>query len=65
VLKERVLSLSSQLQSSEEKRKEIEKEQEDLLVLLDEVTSKRRRDRTRLQGAGLAVSEDEGDDADE
>ena len=46
----------------EEKRKEVEKEQEDLLVLLDEVTGKRRRDKARLRAAKLEVSEDEGDD---
>lgn len=39
----------------------MEKEQEDLLVLLDEVTSKRRKDKTRMKEAGLEVSEDEAD----
>ncbi|KAK0459266.1 p115 like vesicle tethering protein [Desarmillaria tabescens] len=61
-LKEHVSSLTSQLESSESKRKDVEKEQEDLLVLLDEVSSKRRRDKDRLRGAGLDVSEDEEDD---
>lgn len=42
----------------------MEKEQEDLLVLLDEVTSKRRRDKARLRDAGHEVSEDEHDDND-
>lgn len=46
----------------EEKQKVIEKEQEDLLVLLDEVTTKRKRDKTRLKEAGLEVSEDEGEE---
>jgi len=50
---------------SEEKRKEVEKEQEDLLVLLDEVNSKRRKDKARLRDAGLEVSEDEADDGDD
>jgi hypothetical protein len=40
----------------------MEKEQEDLLVLLDEVTSKRRKDKARLRDTGHEVSEDEGDD---
>ena len=57
-----VASLSSELRNSEEKRKELEKEQEDLLVLLDEITSKRRRDKARLKEAGHEVSEDEGND---
>lgn len=60
-----IASLSSQLRDSEEKQKDIEKEQEDLLVLLDEVTSKRRRDKARLRDAGHEVSEDEHDDDDE
>lgn len=47
--------------TSENKRKDVEKEQEDLLVLLDEVTSKRRKDKTRMKEAGLEVSEDEAD----
>lgn len=43
----------------------MEKEQEDLLVLLDEMSTKRRRDKARMREAGLEVSEDEGDDEDE
>ena len=54
--------LQSQLETSEEKRKDVEKEQEDLLVLLDEVTSKRRKDKVRLREANLEVSEDEAED---
>jgi intracellular protein transport protein USO1 len=61
-LQQQIGSLSSELQNSEEKRKEVEKEQEDLLVLLDEVNSKRRRDKALLRTAGLEVSEDEGED---
>ncbi|KAJ7496582.1 p115 like vesicle tethering protein [Mycena latifolia] len=61
-LRDQVASLSSQLETSEGKRKEVEKEQEDLLVLLDEVSAKRKTDKARLLAAGLEVSEDEGDD---
>lgn len=43
----------------------MEKEQEDLLVLLDEVSAKRKQDKARLREAGLEVSEDEGDDDDD
>ncbi|KAH9485606.1 General vesicular transport factor p115 [Psilocybe cubensis] len=64
-LQKQVESLHSQLASSETKRKDVEKEQEDLLVLLDEVTSKRRKDKARLREAGLEVSEDEADDDDD
>ena len=42
----------------------MEKEQEDLLVLLDEVANKRKRDKARLKDAGHEVSEDENDDND-
>ena len=48
---------------------ETEKEQEDLLVLLDELNSKRRKDKQRMKEKGLEVSEDEDaeddDDGDE
>ncbi|KIK60771.1 hypothetical protein GYMLUDRAFT_200101 [Collybiopsis luxurians FD-317 M1] len=61
-LKSQVESLRAALQVSEEKQKETEKEQEDLLVLLDEVTGKRRKDKAKMKEAGLEVSEDEGDE---
>ena len=64
-LEKQVVSLKEQLGASEEKRKDVEKEQEDLLVLLDEVTGKRRKDKARLREAGLEVSEDEAEDDDE
>lgn len=54
--------MKEQLGAFEDKRKDVEKEQEDLLVLLDEVTSKRRKDKARLREAGLEVSEDEAED---
>ncbi|KAJ3514491.1 hypothetical protein NLJ89_g2351 [Agrocybe chaxingu] len=61
-LQNEVTSLQSQLKASEEKRKDVEKEQEDLLVLLDEVTNKRKKDKARLREAGQDVSEDEEED---
>ncbi|KAJ7099330.1 p115 like vesicle tethering protein [Mycena belliarum] len=64
-LREQVASLSAQLETSEGKRKEVEKEQEDLLVLLDEVSAKRKADKARLLAAGLEVSEDEADEDDD
>ena len=57
--------LQSQLETSEEKRKDVEKEQEDLLVLLDEVTGKRRKDKVRMREANLEVSEEEAEDDDD
>ena len=47
------------------KRVEVEKEQEDLLVLLDELSGKRARDKQRMREQDMEVSEDEGDDEDE
>jgi len=58
-LQKQVGTLTEELKNSELKRKEVEKEQEDLLVLLDEVTSKREKDKTKLRDAGIEVSEDE------
>ncbi|KIK25846.1 hypothetical protein PISMIDRAFT_326422 [Pisolithus microcarpus 441] len=66
-LKSRVGELESVIQAAEEKRKSVEKEQDDLLVLLDEMSTKRRRDKERMKQAGLEVSEDEeeGEEADD
>ena len=66
-LRAQVQSLTEQLAGAEEKRRDVEKEQEDLLVLLDELNGKRRRDKERMRAAGMDVSEDEdeGDDDDD
>ena len=68
----RVQELESDLKSmreafevADDRRKDVEKEQEDLLVLLDELNVKRRRDKERMRGAGMDVSEDEDDGEDE
>ena len=58
-LKAEIASLSSKLEASEVKQKDTEKEQEDLLVLLDEVTTKRMKDKAKLRDLGQEVSEDE------
>lgn len=55
----------AKLAAEVEKREAVEKEQEDLLVLLDEVSSKRRRDKALMKEALLEVSEDEDEDEDE
>ncbi|KAH9834186.1 p115 like vesicle tethering protein [Rhodofomes roseus] len=57
--------LAEEARAVEEKQREVEKEQEDLLVLLDELNSKRRRDKQRMREAAMEVSEDEGDDEEE
>ncbi|RPD57929.1 hypothetical protein L226DRAFT_538879 [Lentinus tigrinus ALCF2SS1-7] len=61
-LRVQVASLTDQLKSSDERKRDVEKEQEDLLVLLDELNSKRRRDKERMRTAGLDVSEDEAEE---
>ncbi|KAG6918883.1 hypothetical protein DXG01_010947 [Tephrocybe rancida] len=65
ILRAQVESLSSELAQASEKQKDTEKEQEDLLVLLDEVTSKRKKDKAKLREVGQEVSEDEADDDDD
>ncbi|KAI0629475.1 p115 like vesicle tethering protein [Trametes polyzona] len=64
-LRSQVATLTEQVTTAEEKRRDVEKEQEDLLVLLDELNSKRRRDKARMREAGMEVSEDEAEDEDE
>ncbi|KAG0708546.1 p115 like vesicle tethering protein [Suillus ampliporus] len=58
----RVTELEADLQTSEGKKREVEKEQEDLLVLLDDMSTKHRRDKQRMKEAGMEISEDEADD---
>ena len=57
--------VKEELKASEEKRQDVEKEQEDLLVLLDELNGKRRRDKQLLRTAGMDVSEDEEEEDEE
>ncbi|OJT06544.1 General vesicular transport factor p115 [Trametes pubescens] len=65
ILRTQVSTLTEQVAETEERRRDVEKEQEDLLVLLDELNSKRRRDKARMREAGLEVSEDEAEEDDE
>ncbi|KAG1836807.1 p115 like vesicle tethering protein [Suillus subalutaceus] len=58
----RIAELEAELQTSDSKKREVEKEQEDLLVLLDDLSTKRRRDKQRMKESGMEVSEDEADD---
>ncbi len=60
-LRAQVASLTSDLQALHTKHAESEKEQEDLLIFLEEMSSKRRRDKARLQALGQDVSDDEAD----
>lgn len=51
--------------ADEEGKTDAEKEQEDLLVLLEELSSKRKADKVKMREAGLEVSEDEEDEDDD
>jgi hypothetical protein len=63
-LEKQLAELRVTAEDAETRAKETEKEQEDLLVLLDELNGKRARDKQRMRKAGMEVSEDE-DDGDE
>ncbi|TIB76466.1 hypothetical protein E3Q23_01832 [Wallemia mellicola] len=53
------------LKTQLEKHIESEKEHEDLLILLEDMSTKRSNDKNRMKQAGLEVSEDEGDEDDD
>jgi hypothetical protein len=59
------VALEAALEAERTKRTEVEKEQEDLLVLLDELSNKRTRDKERMKEQGMEVSEDEDDEEEE
>jgi hypothetical protein len=55
-------SLEAALEAERTKHTDVEKEQEDLLVLLDELSNKRAKDKERMKEQGMEVSEDEDDE---
>ena len=57
--------MEAALEAERTKRAEVEKEQEDLLVLLDELSGKRAKDKQRMKEQGIEVSEDEDDEGEE
>jgi TolA-binding protein len=60
-LQRRIDELEADLAREQNSKRELEKEQEDLLVLLDELNSKRARDKSRLKDAGIEISEGSDD----
>ncbi|GAA5980168.1 hypothetical protein JCM10908_001559 [Rhodotorula pacifica] len=54
-----ILSLRQQLEAAQAAKEEADREQEDLLVLLDDLNEKRKHDKQRLRAAALEVSDDE------
>jgi intracellular protein transport protein USO1 len=57
-------ALEAALTAERTKRAEVEKEQDDLLVLLDELSGKRAKDKQRMKEQGMEVSEDEDEASD-
>lgn len=57
--------LEKELEQEKVKLGEQEKEHEDLLVLLEELSQKRKRDRTKMKDAGLSVSDAEDEEGGE
>lgn len=65
-LQAQMSSITLELEELKQKHANGEKEQEDLLVFLDELQAKRRRDKEKLRTAGQEVSDDEdADDGEE
>ncbi|SPO30867.1 related to transport protein USO1 [Ustilago trichophora] len=56
---------AKQLDKLKKEKEDIAKENEDLLVLLEELTQKRKKDKAKLREKGEEVSDDEDDDDDD
>ncbi|KAK0523315.1 Vesicle-mediated ER to Golgi transport protein [Tilletia horrida] len=56
--------LKAKVEAAEKRTTELEKENEDLLVLLEELTSKRKADKAKLQAKGEEVSDEEEEEED-
>lgn len=61
-LSKQVTSLEGDLSVARTEKLEADKEQEDLLVLLEEISAKRKVDKAKMREAQLEVSEDEDED---
>ncbi|ORX35648.1 p115 like vesicle tethering protein [Kockovaella imperatae] len=64
-LSKQLSDLETQLAEEKTKREDGEKEHEDLLVLLEELSQKRRKDKERMKENGMEVSEGEDEDEEE
>ncbi|KAL8283699.1 hypothetical protein RQP46_005494 [Phenoliferia psychrophenolica] len=64
-LTEQVVALQSEVTEARGDKQLADKEQEDLLVLLEELSAKRKADKARMREAQLEVSDDEEDDEDD
>ena len=63
-LSKQVTSLEEELSLARAEKLDADKEQEDLLVLLEEISAKRKVDKAKMREAQMEVSEDEDDDSD-
>ncbi|GAA6035143.1 hypothetical protein JCM8097_006386 [Rhodosporidiobolus ruineniae] len=61
-LSDTIVSMRDQIESLTAAKDDMEREQEDLLVLLEDLSAKRRADKRKLRGMGQQVSEDEEDE---
>ncbi|CAE6441192.1 unnamed protein product [Rhizoctonia solani] len=64
-LTEKVAETTTELDKVRAQKADSEKEQEDLLVFLEELSSKRKKDKARMKEKGMDVSEDEDAEGDE
>ncbi|WWC61902.1 uncharacterized protein I303_104488 [Kwoniella dejecticola CBS 10117] len=64
-LDSKVKDLEKALEDEKQKREEESKEHEDLLVLLDELTAKRKADKKKMKDQGIEVSEGEDEEDEE
>ncbi|KAM0756160.1 hypothetical protein T439DRAFT_22282 [Meredithblackwellia eburnea MCA 4105] len=64
-LTNQLVTLRAELESVKTEKESADKEQEDLLVLLEELSGKRKADKAKMRTAGLEVSDEEEDDDDD
>ena len=64
-LSDTISTLAAQVSAARAEKEETDREQEDLLVLLEDLSIKRKQDKRRMRIALLEVSEDEDGDEDE
>ncbi|KAK4699134.1 intracellular protein transport protein USO1, partial [Phenoliferia sp. Uapishka_3] len=64
-LTEQVVALRDEVTEAKSEKNLADKEQEDLLVLLEELSAKRKGDKMKMREAGIEVSEDEDEEDEE
>ncbi|KAI5478541.1 hypothetical protein MNV49_004798 [Pseudohyphozyma bogoriensis] len=64
-LTEQIVAIRAELTEARAEKQTADKEQEDLLVLLEELSAKRKADKVKMRQANLEVSDDDDDDDDD